>query len=119
MRTKGMAIFVAVQNIAAAFNQFVNPIALAAITWKYYGVYLVIEVAYLIFIYFFFPETKHKTIEEVSVIFDQYGKAPTKTSELQQSALEDVYSAEKENFEEVERVEVSTDGKKDTVGRSV
>lgn len=74
-----MAVFVAVQNVAAAFNQFVNPIALKAIAWKYYGVYLVIEVGYLIFMYFFFPETRRKTIEEVSVIFDNYGKSHENT----------------------------------------
>lgn len=119
MRTKGMAIFVATQNIAAAFNQFVNPIALAAITWKYYGVYLVIEVAYLIFIYFFFPETKHKTIEEVSVIFDQYGKPPEQADELRQTAIENVMKADKSSYDQVEQIEVSSDGKKSSVGRSV
>lgn len=34
MRTKGLALFVASQNIGQAFNQFVNPIALAAIAWR-------------------------------------------------------------------------------------
>jgi hypothetical protein len=34
LRTKGLAIFTATQNLGNAFNQFVNPIALAAIQWK-------------------------------------------------------------------------------------
>ena len=62
------------QNIGQAFNQFVNPIALANIGYKYYGVYLVIQVAYLTAMYFYFPETRHRTIEEVSMILDErYG----------------------------------------------
>jgi hypothetical protein len=55
-----------------AFNQFANPIALAAITWKYYAVYIGIDIIVLALIYFFFPETKNLTIEEVSLVFD-YG----------------------------------------------
>ena len=34
MRTKGLAIFVAAQNAGNAFNQFVNPVALKALSWK-------------------------------------------------------------------------------------
>lgn len=37
---------------------------------KSYGIYLVIEAFYLVFIWFGFPETRHRTIEEVSVLFD-------------------------------------------------
>jgi len=84
MRTKGMAIFVASQNVGLAFNQFVNPIALAAIGWKYYGVYIAVQVCYIFFIYFLFPETKHRTIEEVSLLFDG------ETRELQEHARERV-----------------------------
>jgi hypothetical protein len=51
-------------------NQWVNPVALADIAWKYYIVYIVLISMYLVLIYFFFPETRRLTIEEVSVIFD-------------------------------------------------
>ncbi|RKL22978.1 hypothetical protein BFJ68_g1183 [Fusarium oxysporum] len=70
LRTKGLAIFTSVGTMANAFNQFVNPIALQAISWKYYAVYIVILFFYLAFAYFMYPETKHRTIEEVSMIFD-------------------------------------------------
>lgn len=46
------------QNIAQAFNQWVNPVALDAIQWKYYIVYIVLEIVYLILVFLFFPETK-------------------------------------------------------------
>lgn len=46
--------------------------ALAVITWKYYAVYIAIDIFYVLLIYFYFPETKGLSIEEVSLVFD-YG----------------------------------------------
>ncbi|KAK9893523.1 general substrate transporter [Cystobasidium minutum MCA 4210] len=71
MRTKGLAIFVCVQNGALAFNTYVNPIALKAIAWKYYLVYIATASIWFIIIYFTFPEIKGLTIEEISLVFDQ------------------------------------------------
>lgn len=34
LRTKGLAIFTSVGTMANSFNQFVNPVALQALTWK-------------------------------------------------------------------------------------
>lgn len=34
MRLKGLGYMLSAQNIAQAFNQWVNPVALAAIQWK-------------------------------------------------------------------------------------
>ncbi|KAJ5379853.1 uncharacterized protein N7496_002281 [Penicillium cataractarum] len=70
LRAKGQAIFVTVQNAANAVNQWVNPIILEAIHWKYYGVYIGILMAYIVMIWFTFPETKGLTIEEVATVFD-------------------------------------------------
>lgn len=71
LRTKGLAIFVCVQNLALAFNTYVNPIALSAIAWKYYTVYIGTLSLILVLIYFFFPEIKGLTLDEISVVFDQ------------------------------------------------
>ncbi|KAF4547901.1 Sugar (and other) transporter-like protein 28 [Elsinoe fawcettii] len=70
MRLKGLSIMLSVQSVAQAFNQWVNPVALAEIQWKYYIVYVVLLCIYLVIAFFFFPETRRMTIEEVSVIFD-------------------------------------------------
>ncbi|KAK5168857.1 uncharacterized protein LTR77_006166 [Saxophila tyrrhenica] len=70
LRLKGLGILLSVQNVAQAFNQWVNPVALDAIAWKYYIVYIVLQCVYLALIYLFFPETRRLSIEEVSVIFD-------------------------------------------------
>ncbi|KAJ5717568.1 hypothetical protein N7488_003214 [Penicillium malachiteum] len=70
MRMKGMVLFVMVQNIAVTVNTFVNPIAMDAIGWKYYGVYIAILALYIVITYFYFPETRRITIEEISSIFE-------------------------------------------------
>lgn len=56
--------------IATIFNVFVNPIALGAIGWKYYLVFVAMLVVILITVYRFYPETKGFSLEEVAVIFD-------------------------------------------------
>lgn len=52
------------------FNTFVNPIALAAIGWKYYFVFVAVLMAFGITAYFYYPETKGYTLEQIAVIFD-------------------------------------------------
>ena len=50
------------------FNQYVNPIALDAIGWKYYIVYCVWLAVELAVVWFFYIETRNTPLEEVSVI---------------------------------------------------
>ncbi|KAH8822939.1 hexose transporter-like protein [Flagelloscypha sp. PMI_526] len=71
MRTKGLAIFVCVQNLALAFNTYVNPIALNDIGWKYYTVFICTLSVVFVIIWFYFPEIKGLTIDEISFVFDQ------------------------------------------------
>ncbi|KAF2104987.1 general substrate transporter [Rhizodiscina lignyota] len=99
MRLKGLGILLSVQSVAQAFNQWVNPVALKSITWKYYIVYIALLCMYLALVVFFFPETRGLTIEEVSLIFDtgRLGNASAATAELQQHAADmKVIQAEKQ-----------------------
>lgn len=52
------------------FNTFVNPIALGAIAWKYYIVFIVVLMIFGVTAYFFYPETKGYSLEQIAVIFD-------------------------------------------------
>jgi hypothetical protein len=47
-----------------------------------YAVYIAILLFYLVFAYFMYPETRHHTIEEVSMIFDKRGDEIEKLNEL-------------------------------------
>ncbi|KAK8864556.1 hypothetical protein IAR55_001806 [Kwoniella newhampshirensis] len=70
LRTKALSIYAIIQAVSITFNQYVNPVALEKIAWKYYIVYVVVILAYLIYAYFCLVETKGYTIEEVSRLFD-------------------------------------------------
>lgn len=70
MRAKGASLLLLSQNISQTFNQFVNPIALKAITWKYYIVYIVVQCLFLAYFVFFLRETRGLTVEEAAVVYD-------------------------------------------------
>ncbi|KAH7928916.1 general substrate transporter [Leucogyrophana mollusca] len=70
IRAKGFTVFSFTISISLIFNQYVNPIALAAIGWKYYLVYLFWLCFEAVFIYFYVVETKNRTLEETAAIFD-------------------------------------------------
>lgn len=55
-------------------NQYVNPIALAKLNWKYYIVYCVFIAFEFVYLYFTVIETKGKNgplpLEEIAALFD-------------------------------------------------
>ncbi|WVQ79357.1 hypothetical protein IAT38_001454 [Cryptococcus sp. DSM 104549] len=69
-RAKGLALYLFTQEWQAIITRYVNPIGLANLGWKYYIVFLVLYVFETAFVYFYFPETKGRTLEEIAEIFD-------------------------------------------------
>lgn len=70
VRAKGMATYVFSTKAAVFVNQYINPIGLANIGWKFYIVYVVILAVESFIAYGFFVETKGRGLEEIAVIFD-------------------------------------------------
>jgi len=75
LRAKGFTVFNFAISLSLIFNQYANPIALAALHWKYYIVYCCFLVFELVFMYFFIIETKNRSLEETAAIFDGQEKA--------------------------------------------
>jgi hypothetical protein len=57
-------------NLAGLYNSFANPVAMDAISWRYYIVWCCVIAVNFVIIFLFFPETKGKALEEVAEIFD-------------------------------------------------
>ncbi|KAF5390833.1 hypothetical protein D9757_004450 [Collybiopsis confluens] len=70
LRAKGFTIFNFTISLALIFNQYVNPIALGHINWKYYIVYCCWIAFECVFVYLYVVETKNLTLEETAAIFD-------------------------------------------------
>jgi MFS family permease len=82
LRTKGTSVFWVSQAISVTFNQFVNPVALGKIAWKYYLVYIGVLVAVINFIFFYVPETKGLSLEQISGTFDPVQEVTVELSEV-------------------------------------
>ena len=48
----------------------VNAIALAAIQWKYYIVFIVTDIIQVVIAYFIIVETRGLTLEDIAILFD-------------------------------------------------
>jgi len=109
LRAKGFNVFNFTISLALIFNQYVNPIALVHITWKYYVVYCCWLAVECVFLYFYVVETKGLTLEETAAIFD----GEDATNEILGNGLNAVDRGEKqpdspsldekENIESLER----------------
>lgn len=65
--------------MAGFFTTFVNPIGLANVSWRYlisYCCFLAFEIA---FVYFMFPETFGRTLEELAFLFEDKALAEEAT----------------------------------------
>jgi MFS family permease len=69
-RSKGLALMQLMNKGGGAFNQFVNPIGLDSIQWRYYIFYCATLAAEATVIYFLYPETKGVSLEEVAIVME-------------------------------------------------
>lgn len=70
LRAKGLAITLTTDSLACFFNQYVNPVAFGVLQWRYFSIYVGCLVFFIGVVYFLFPETQGKSLEEVARIFD-------------------------------------------------
>lgn len=70
IRAKGLTLCFIFTSLAGIFNQWVNPVGIEALGWKFYLVYVVVLVLECLAIYFLYVETKGPTLEEIATLFD-------------------------------------------------
>jgi len=73
--------------LAIFFNTFINPIALEAIGWKYYFVFVAVLVCFGLTAFFYYPETRGYSLEQMAIIFDgDEAEVPPPAETAQRSA---------------------------------
>jgi sugar porter (SP) family MFS transporter len=69
LRAKGTTTFCLVNGLTNVYNGFVNPVAMNAISWRYYIVFCCLLAVELTGIAIFFPETYGYSLEEAAEAF--------------------------------------------------
>ncbi|CAF3592852.1 unnamed protein product [Fusarium graminearum] len=98
IRAKGSALLMGSIKGASFFNQFVNPIGLKNLGWKYYIVCCVWLCFVLLTVFFMFPETKNRSLEEISEVFEKYSDEQTE-KKLEATSVECVEHRKGERIE--------------------
>ena len=70
LRAKAAVVGGLCTMVAVFFNQYINPIAMEGIGWRYYICYCIFLGFELWFIYFFVVETRYVPMEEIAKYFD-------------------------------------------------
>jgi len=70
IRAKGLTVMFFCVDLSLWFNQYVNPIALSNIQWKYYLVYCIWLAFELLVVWRYYIETKNTPLEEIVRFFD-------------------------------------------------
>ncbi|KAJ7482236.1 hexose transporter [Mycena galericulata] len=75
-RAKGMVLHSWFGGTVGFFNQIVNPIGMQNAGWKYYISYCLFLAFQVVFVYFMFPETAGRTLEELAFLYEDDDKKP-------------------------------------------
>ncbi|KAK5168800.1 uncharacterized protein LTR77_006109 [Saxophila tyrrhenica] len=70
LRSRYLTVLLLFVAAGSFFSQYVNPVALEAITWKYYLCYIIWLAIMSVVVWFFYVETKGRTLEAMAVCFD-------------------------------------------------
>ncbi|KAI5928353.1 general substrate transporter [Camillea tinctor] len=80
LRGRGLSVTLITTFLGLIVGNQVNPIAMNAISWKYYIVFCCILAGLLVIVWFLFPETKGYTLEEIAEVFE--GKKEARDGKL-------------------------------------
>lgn len=69
LRSQGVALGISSFYLGSEVTLVAAPVALNTVGWKFYLVIIIPSVLYIICIYFLFPETKGRTLEEIGALF--------------------------------------------------
>lgn len=71
LRGFGVALTLVGANLTLIVGQVANPVALGKLGWRYYIFFVVIDALFFVAVWFLFPETKGRSLEEVARVFEK------------------------------------------------
>jgi len=104
IRAKGFTVFNFALTLSLIFNQYVNPIALQKIGWKYYIVYVCWLAFEAVFVFLYVIETKGRTLEETAALFDGEDSAEGLAAVAARNAGVDIAGSDGSMSDEKEKV---------------
>ncbi|KAI4863399.1 general substrate transporter [Hypoxylon rubiginosum] len=69
LRSKGVAVAVFTKAVVAIILSQITPLAIAAVSWRYYSLFIATNFAAAVIYFFFLPETSGKSLEEIAELF--------------------------------------------------
>ncbi len=71
IRSQGMAVGMVGLYLASIIILVAGPIALVVITWKFFLILIIITALHWVNVFFLFPETKQRSLEDINVAFGE------------------------------------------------
>lgn len=89
LRGRGVSAAYVSTYIGLILGQFVNPLAMKVLGWKYYIVFCCLLGFLFGLVWFFFPETKGRTLEEIAEIFDGKDHHPSEEAIISHVSIDE------------------------------
>lgn len=69
IRATGTATGYAIFNLIVIMLTQVTPLAIEEISWRYFLIFVICDVIFIVIFVLYYPETKNKTLEEIAALF--------------------------------------------------
>jgi len=90
VRTRGIGIEQVFGKVGAFFSNNVNPIALTALDWKFLAIYCGWITFECLFVWFLYPETQGRTLEELAFLYEDKALADEAVEAVEKEIHHDV-----------------------------
>ena len=89
LRSFGVAAILFISNLALIVGQLANPVAMTQLGWRYYILFCIFDAMFFAAVWFVFPETKGRSLEEIALIFEKNENGRLLSEDKVEAALDE------------------------------